>query len=226
MSLEPHIKIGQGLEKKVRLASIIAEGLEIDDGASLWTIFQPFGDELAARYRDKAIGDIPGIQPARRLYHAIGIDPTKIRPSSEALLRRVIKGLSLHRINSLVDTINFCSLSHLLPIGLYDLDRLEGETIILRAGLPGECFEGIDKDTVHLEGRYGLFDSAGAFGSPTSDSLRASISGTTRRSLIVIFAPYEMDLKTLQGHALFTAQEIGRFGGGHPETRILEIVGR
>jgi len=204
---------------------VVTEGLEIDEGAGPWAVFEPFCRELAARYWDKTAGDVPGVQAARRLYRSIGVDPTKIRPSSEALLRRVLKGKPLYRINSLVDTINYCSLSYLLPIGLYDLDRLEGESIILRRGLPGECFEGIRKDTVNLEGRYAMFDTLGPFGSPTSDSARASISAWTTRSLTVIFAPYEMDLKTLKDHARFTAQQIVRFGGGNPEARLGEVQG-
>jgi len=224
MSVEPHLEIEQDLAKKVRLATVVAEGIKIDDGAALWAVFQPFCEELAARYRDLSPGDVPGVQAARKLYHAIGLDPTKVRPSSEALLRRVLKGKPLYRINSLVDTINYCSLSFLLPIGLYDLDRLEGERILLRKGAPGEHFEGIRKDTVNLENRYALFDSVGPFGSPSSDSLRTSITESTTRSLVVIFAPFEIVPKVLAHHAQYTAEQIARFGGSHPETRLCEIV--
>ena len=62
----------------------------------------------------------------RTMYKRVGIDPTKTRPSSEALLRRVSKGDELPRINSLVDVINWCSLETQLPFGLYDLDQHSG----------------------------------------------------------------------------------------------------
>lgn len=225
MALDPRIEIDVELDRKVRLASVVAEGLEIDNAESLWAVFQPFCVELGARYRDISIGEVPGIQAARQLYRAIGIDPTKLRPSSEGLLRRVIKGKDLYRINSLVDTINYCSLSYLLPVGLYDMDYLEGETINLRKGGPGESFEGIRKDTVHLEGRYGLFDKAGPFGSPTSDSDRTRIREQTSRALAVIFAPYEISEEVLASHAQFTADQVSRFGGGQPDTRVGQIVG-
>ncbi len=55
----------------------------------------------------------------RAMYRRVGLDPTKRRPSSEALLRRVRKGEPLPRINSLVDVCNWCSLEFQLPYGLY-----------------------------------------------------------------------------------------------------------
>jgi len=225
LARNPQIEIDPELSKKIRLASIVAKGLEIDNAEGLWAVFQPFCTELAARYRDVSIGEVPGIQAARQLYRSIGLDPTKLRPSSEALLRRVLQGKELYRINSLVDTINYCSISYLLPVGLYDLDYVEGEAINLRKGGPGESFEGIRKESVHLEGRYGLFDSTGPFGSPTSDSDRTRIREQTSHALMVIFAPYEVSEEVLAGHAQFTADQVSRFGGGQPDTGMSQIVG-
>ena len=76
------------------------------------------------------------------MYRRIGLDPTKTRPSSEALLRRVRKGDGLPRINSLVDICNWCSLEFQLPYGLYDLAAIE-PPIDLRLGADGEEYEGI-----------------------------------------------------------------------------------
>ena len=88
----------------------------------------------------------------RAMYRRTGLDPTKRRPSSEALLRRVRKGEGLPRINSLVDVCNWCSLEFQLPYGLYDLDRIEGD-VMLRLGEEGEAYAGIRKDEVHVAGR-------------------------------------------------------------------------
>src|SRR3990172_9039197 len=100
------------------------------------------------------------------MYKGVGLDPTKTRPSSEALQRRVRKGDELPRINSLVDVINWCSLESQLPFGLYDLDKIEGD-VTLRLGRDGEAYAGIRKDEVHVAGRLTLADAAGAFGNPT-----------------------------------------------------------
>ena len=136
----------------------------------------------------------------RTMYKQVGIDPTKTRPSSEALLRRVRKGDELPRINSLVDVINWCSLETQLPFGLYDLDRIDGD-VELRLGRDGEEYAGIRTDTVHVGGRLTLADAQGPFGNPTSDSARTMVTIATTRALVVIFCPAPVGEGTLT-HAL------------------------
>ncbi len=135
-------------------------------------------------------GEVPAEITAavRTLYKRIGIDPTKTRPSSEALARRVRRGESLPRVNSLVDVINWCSAETQFPYGLYDLQRIEG-AVHLRLGREGESYPGIRKDDVHVSGRLVLADARGAFGNPTSDSLRTAVTESTTAALIVIFGP-------------------------------------
>lgn len=124
----------------------------------------------------------------RTMYKQLGIDPTKTRPSSEALLRRVRKGEALPRINSLVDVINWCSLETQLSFGLYDANKIAGD-VVMRRGRDGESYPGIRKDDVHVGGRLVLSDSLGAFGNPTSDSARTAVSESATAALIVIFVP-------------------------------------
>ena len=124
----------------------------------------------------------------RTMYKRVGLDPTKTRPSSEALLRRIRRGDELPRVNSLVDIINWSSLESQLPFGLYDVDRIQGE-VVLRLGRPGEEYAGIRKDVVHVAGRLTLADDLGPFGNPTSDSARTMVTPATTRALVVIFAP-------------------------------------
>ena len=124
----------------------------------------------------------------RTMYKRVGIEPTKTRPSSEALLRRGRKGDELPRINSLVDVINWCSLESQLSFGLYDLDQIQGD-VTLRLGRDGESYPGIRKDAVHVAGRLTLADASGPFGNPTSDSARTMVTTATTRALVVIFAP-------------------------------------
>jgi DNA/RNA-binding domain of Phe-tRNA-synthetase-like protein len=142
--------------------------------------------EAAVRLRPLADGS-----PVRSMYKRTGLDPTKHRPSSEALLRRVLKGDTLPRINTVVDVCNWCSLEFQLPYGLYDLDRVEGD-VELRLGRSDEAYAGIRKDTVHVAGRMTLADSAGPFGNPSSDSARTMITGDARRVLMIVFAPADV----------------------------------
>ena len=124
----------------------------------------------------------------RTMYKRIGLDPTKTRPSSEALLRRVRKGDTLPRINSLVDVCNWCSVEFQLPYGLYDAAQIDGD-ITLRLGTEGESYPGIRKDDVHVAGRMTLADGRGPFGNPTSDSARTMVTTATERAIVVVFGP-------------------------------------
>jgi DNA/RNA-binding domain of Phe-tRNA-synthetase-like protein len=112
------------------------------------------------------------------MYKRVGLDPTKTRPSSEALLRRVRKGDHLPRINSMVDVCNWCSLEFQLPYGLYDAANIDGD-VELRIGRTGESYPGIRKDDVRVEGRIALADRVGPFGNPTSDSARTMVTTAT-----------------------------------------------
>src|SRR5688500_3824756 len=148
----------------------------------------------------------------RTMYKRVGIDPTKRRPSSEALLRRVRKGEGLPRINSMVDVCNWCSLEFQLPYGLYDAAHIEGD-VVLRLGAEGESYPGIRKDEVHVGGRITLADSRGPFGNPTSDSARTMVTPATTRALVVVFAPREIDTRHLDRVLESTAGRMQEFTG-------------
>jgi len=90
------------------------------------------------------------LQVTRKLYKTLGLDPTKNRPSSEALIRRVIKGKSLYQINSVVDICNLSSIHFLLSIGLYDVEKIVRENLELRIGKEGEGYAGIGKEYVNV----------------------------------------------------------------------------
>jgi DNA/RNA-binding domain of Phe-tRNA-synthetase-like protein len=148
----------------------------------------------------------------RAMYKRVGIDPTKTRPSSEALLRRVRRGDELPRVNGAVDIINWCSVESQLPFGLYDLDRIHGD-VVLRLGMDGEAYAGIRKDAVHVGGRLTLADGIGAFGNPTSDSARTMVTTSTTRLLVVIFAPVPVPAPTVDRVLALTLARIREYAG-------------
>jgi len=127
-----------------------------------------------------------GFQNSRKLYKSFRVDPTRYRPSSEALWRRVKKGEYLPEINPFVDLTNFLSLKFQIPYGLYDVDKLNGNIELIK-GCEGMWYEGIRKDKVSLHGKIVLSDESGPFGNPSSDSLRASASDNSENILLIIF---------------------------------------
>lgn len=150
------------------------------------------------------------IASVRTMYKRLGIDPTKTRPSSEALLRRVRRGDALPRINSLVDVINWTSLETQLSFGLYDAAAIQG-AVTVRRGLDGEAYAGIRKDVVNVAGRLVLADQAGPFGNPTSDSARTMVTTSTTDAIVVIYAPAGVADAVSERARALTEQRIDQF---------------
>jgi DNA/RNA-binding domain of Phe-tRNA-synthetase-like protein len=156
----------------------------------------------------------------RTMYKRVGLDPTKTRPSNEALLRRVRKGQSLPRVNSLVDVINWCSVEFQLPYGLYDREQIRGG-VVLRLGHDGEEYSGIRKDTVHVDGRITLVDDLGPFGNPTSDSARTMVTTATTEAMVVVFAPLDVMPARLATVLDTTATRMADIAGGREVERLI-----
>ena len=135
----------------------------------------------------RAVLESPQILATRAAYKALGKDPARYRGSAEALLRRVIAGKGLPRINAVVDIINLVSVESRLPIGLYDLAHVSGD-IVFRAGRAGETYKGIGKYDLNLEGLPVFCDAIGPHGSPTSDSERTMVTSETKKVLAVIIS--------------------------------------
>lgn len=164
----------------------------------------------------KAVLESPAILATRSGYKALGKDPARYRGSAEALIRRVIAGKGLPRINNVVDVINVVSVESRLPIGLYDLAHVRGE-IVFRAGRAGETYKGIGKYDLNLEGLPVFCDELGPHGSPTSDSERTMVTAATKRVLGIIISfggsevlrgPAERIAPLLKAHALAQNIEI------------------
>ena len=135
----------------------------------------------------RAVLESPAILATRAGYKALGKDPARYRGSAEALLRRVIAKKGLPRVNNVVDTINLVSVESRLPIGLYDVQHVQGD-IVFRAGRAGESYKGIGKYDLNLESLPVFCDSLGPHGSPTSDSERTMVTETTRQVLGIVIS--------------------------------------
>lgn len=132
-------------------------------------------------YNEKNIAD------SRNLYKTIGKDPYRYRISSEALIRRIVQGKGLYKINNVVDANNLISIISKLSVGSYDCDKL-GDFLTFRIGRKGESYKGIGKDIINTENLPVFADEFGAYGSPTSDSEKAMITNNTKNVLTVLIA--------------------------------------
>jgi DNA/RNA-binding domain of Phe-tRNA-synthetase-like protein len=147
-----------------------------------------------ARTMQAARSDVVGaVGRARELYRRFGLDPTRVRPSSEALLRRLKKGEPLPRINSLVDIANAMSVQLQVPVGLYDLGKVKGDELVIRLGKDGESYVGIGKERVNVAGRICVADAEGPCGNPSADSARTMITTDTEGAAWIYFLPVRDD---------------------------------
>lgn len=214
MSAPVAVTVAGDLAGRVRLGVVVIEGVAVKaSDAALTAEIAATAADLRQRHAGVSSGDVPGVEDARALYKAVGLDPTKTRPSNEALLRRVLKGESLYTVNTLVDALNLSSVREQMPFGLYDLARVE-PPVELRLGHAGESYEGIRKAAVNVDGRPVLADARGAFGNPTSDSARTMITLDTRSTLVIAYAPASTAAARLQGILERTAATLVKYSGG------------
>jgi DNA/RNA-binding domain of Phe-tRNA-synthetase-like protein len=184
--------LGFAVEEISFLASIRLiefRGVRVQETApELRTMIDDLTATVARQYGSAVIGEIPTVRAVRTIFHKTGVDPTRYRPSSEALLRRVVKGKGLYFINSAVDVVNYFSLKTLLPMGVFDAD-LVAPPVEFRAGRAGETYQGVGRDVLNLAGFPLLADAQGPFGSAVSDSVRTRVSDRTTGLLWATFVP-------------------------------------
>ena len=137
-------------------------------------------------YTTDSIKDMTTIHATREAYKKCGKDPSRYRPSGEALCRRILRGLALYQIDTLVDLINLVSIRFGYSIGGFDADKIVGDTLILGIGKAGEPYEGIGRGELNIEGMPVYRDAAGGIGTPTSDNERTKLELGTTHLLTII----------------------------------------
>lgn len=173
-------------------------------------------DEVCARKREEftleSLAESDPVREVRAMFRAWGMDPSKYRPSSEALLRRVVQGKGLYRVSNLVDVGNLGSVETGWPYGCYDRERIRAP-IVFRRGEAGERYERVGKEMWHLEGRPVVADADGPFGSPISDSTRTMVTEATREALVVIYGPSAASDQAMNQALTRLAERLARFAG-------------
>ena len=152
----------------------------------LWKEIDDFSKELLAGSDTEKSKLQPAIAATRDAYRRCSKDPSRYRPSAEALRRRLLKGMQLYRIDTLVDLINLVSLRTGYSIGGFDADKIQGTELTLGIGKAGEPFEGIGRGVLNIEGLPVYRDAVGGIGTPTSDNERTKMDLLTTHILAII----------------------------------------
>lgn len=167
-------------------AAVLAAVKNTTFSEGLWKEISAFTEELTTTTRVEDIKSQPVIAATREAYKRCGKDPGRYRPSAEALRRRLIRGIPLYQIDTLVDLINLVSLRTGHSIGGFDADKIEGNDLELGIGKAGEPFEGIGKGVLNIEGLPVYRDRIGGIGTPTSDNERTKMDIETTHILAIV----------------------------------------
>ncbi len=174
--------------------------------------FLKLQSEVAKIYNLNILPTVPRVVAVRNMYKKLDFDPSRYRPASEALVRRVLQNRGLYYVNSAVDVNNYCSIKFLLPFGLYDLDRIEGD-VEYRMASPGSYIN-IAGNNVSTDGKPFLTDNNGVFGNPTSDARRTAVTLNTRNLFSVVYADEEVSDDDLTEILNFTAKMFVHYNDG------------
>ena len=152
---------------------------------NLWKEIALLSDNYRQVLTDESIKQMPPIHATREAYKKFGKAPSRYRPAAEALLRRIVKGEELYKINTLADLVNLASIYTGYSIGGFDLDKIKGD-LVLGIGRAGEPYEGIGRGMLNIENLPVYRDNVGGVGTPTSDNERTKITLETTNFLLLV----------------------------------------
>ncbi len=192
----------------IKIIARVVTDVKVSNNSFAYHSMMKLAREYQEKYKNTPIGEITNIQLARSFFRAIGIDPTRRRPSSEALLRRAVNGKDLYQINNIVDIGNWCSLEFLLPICVYDYDKIQGK-VSVKIGSQDDEYLAHNGREMNFQDKFVICDETGAFGSPLTDSVRTAVTENTRSVLMIIFAPEDYDPELLNKQMNLMEERVG-----------------
>lgn len=167
-------------------ACVEAEVVNTPYSEELWKEIEALGSKFREELTTESLKEMTSIAATRRVYKSCGKDPSRYRPASEALIRRVLQGKELYQRDTLVDLINLASIAFGYSIGGFDADKFVGDTLTLGIGREGEPYEGIGRGMLNIAGLPVYRDAQGGVGTPTSDNERTKMTLQTTHLLVLI----------------------------------------
>ncbi|MBP2628671.1 MAG: hypothetical protein H6Q68_3382 [Firmicutes bacterium] len=220
MKFDIHESVKQG-DTRCRLGYILIRNVKIQGTPpSLAQKFFQLQTSIAAVYNIDALANVPRIAGVGSLYNHKGFDASRYNLASEELVRRVIDNKDSYYVNSAVTVINYCSINFLLPIGLYDLDQINGD-IMYNIPLEDNYMD-IRGDVMATDCKPFLSDSNGVFGNSNAEARRTAVTLSTNNLLAVVYADEKVAAEELMRILNFTSEMIIRYNGGTVEKQ--EII--
>lgn len=176
----------------------------------LWEEINALGERYRQELTTETLKNISGIAATRKVYRMCGKDPSRYRPASEALIRRILKGKELYQKDTLVDLVNLASIAFGYSIGGFDADRFEGNALTLGIGKADEPYEGIGRGMINIEGLPVYRDAKGGVGTPTSDNERTKMELTTNH-LVVLINGYDGNEEQVRSNAIFIQELLRKY---------------
>ncbi|MGA9882492.1 MAG: phenylalanine--tRNA ligase beta subunit-related protein [Candidatus Acidiferrales bacterium] len=199
----------------VVLGVLEVEGVRVESSSSgLAMLLEKVAGEVQRVFSVESLAEAESTQAVRAMFRTWDVDPSKYRPSSEALRRRVVQRKGLYRVSNVVDIGNLGSIETGWPYGLYDRARIVAP-ISFRHGANGEVYESIGKRMWHLAGRPVLADANGPFGSPISDSTRTMITESANHLLAAIYAPLSTPRSSIERALSQLGERLVQFAAAH-----------
>ena len=176
----------------------------------LWQEIEALGERFRSELTTESLKDMTSIAATRRVYKACGKDPSRYRPASEALIRRMLQGKELYQRDTLVDLVNLASIAYGYSIGGFDADKFVGNTLTLGIGREGEPYEGIGRGLLNICGLPVYRDAEGGVGTPTSDNERTKMTLDTRH-LVVLINGYDGNEQRVRENAEYIQQLLRKY---------------
>lgn len=162
------------------------------DTAPLAALRESVAAAARSTHTIESLSSDPVVGGIRKLFRNAGTDPTRYRPSNEALLRRVLKGEPIPEISPIVDLNNCLSAELAVPVCVMDVRELEGP-FVFRAGRAGESYESL-RGPFNLEGKPLLLDARGPADTPITGGVRVKAREDTTRVWLVAYMPADANL--------------------------------
>ena len=191
-------------------AAVEAQVVNTPYCAELWDEIHELEQRLRQQLTTESLKTLPGIAATRAVYKKCGKDPSRYRPASEQLIRRMLQGKELYQIDTLVDLVNLASIAYGYSIGGFDADKMVGDTLTLGIGREGEPYEGIGRGLLNIAGLPVYRDQQGGVGTPTSDNERTKMTLETRH-LLVLINGYDGNRERVEANARYIQELVRKY---------------